>query len=305
MRNLILSAAFLAIAAPAMAQQGVPLPPQLPAAPQAPQIRVAPPMGADTSLGAPAPMPAQPTGGFGTLPAANGGDTAQRMNLDGAPAYTRQLQENAQATLDQMTRSVGAAPGAPVRLDSAPISNQADLESLTQGQRDIVSLEQQVKKAKLAVELWGIVYNNEHAKAAREEEKKAREAREKAEKEKADREAAAAAAAAANPMTALGAIRGGTPGMPGGMIAPPSIPPQVVEVNGRTARLLVPGAGEVPVTVGSRLANGSRVVSISGQGVVLEGPGGRQALGFGSAMASPVAPPVPQPTPARGLAPRI
>lgn len=316
MRKLLLSASFLALAAPAVAQQ--PLPPAMPQ--QAPQIRVAPPAGVGASEGTAAPMPAQPSGGFGTLPPTNGADTAQRMNLDGAPAYTKQLQDNAQATLDQMTKGVAApavpsaAPGAaPVRLDSAPITNQSDLEALQQGNRDIVSLEQQVKKAELAVKLWGIVYNNEHAKAAREEEKKAREAKEKADKEKADREAAAATAAAASALGPLGAGRPGAvlgagPGISGGMpMSLPSVQPQVVEVNGRSARLLVPGSGEVPVQVGTRLASGDRVVSISSSGVVLSGPGGRQTLGFGAGMATaaPMAQPAPVAQPIRGMAPRI
>lgn len=297
MRKLILTASLLALAAPALAQQppNVAMPP-LPARP----------LPAD---GASAPMPAQPSGGFATLPPVPGSDTAQRMNLDGAGAYTKEIQQNAQRTLDQMTKAAtGGGPAAPVRLEGAPITNQDDLEALTQDQREIVRLKHQVEKAKLAVELWGVVYNNEHAKAAREEEKKAKAEKEKAEKEKADKEAAAAAAAASNPFAALGAARGGMPGaMPGGMPGMAGPPPQVVEVNGGTARILVAGSGEVPARAGTRLPNGMRVLSVRANGVDVDGPNGRQTLGFGSMISSPAAamPQGPTAIDPRRIAPRI
>lgn len=305
MRKLILSASLLALAAPAFAQQP-PLPPSVSMPPL--QAR---PLPADAAPGPVAPMPAQPAGGFATQAPVGAGDTAQRMNLDGAGAYTREIQQNAQRTLDQMTKAATGNSGGPVRLEGAPITNQEDLEALTQDQREIVRLKQQVEKAKLAVELWGVVYNNEHAKAAREDEKKAKAEKEKAEKEKAEKEAAAAAAAAANPFAALGAARGNLPGgMPAGISAMPSAPPQVVEVNGGTARLLVPGSGEVPARAGTRLPNGMRVISVAANGVIVEGPQGRQTLGFGSMLSAPSIPQGMQGPPSvvadpRRMAPRI
>jgi len=321
MRSLILAAALAATSLPALAQglpglpggmpqglpQGMPQGMQ-PGMPDRPAPRPLPPLPTQqqdrqAEAGSTAPMPAQPPGGF-TLP--TGGAAPGGPNLSGAPGYARTLQEDGTRRLSEMGAGVvgnGAGAPAATRLDAAPISNQADLEAITNGQRNIVVLKQKVEEAKLAVELWHVLYNNEDAKALREKEEKVAEAKAKDDKETKEKEAKLQAQAQAQAAT----VNAGSALATAMRTADPA-PPKVVEVNGSRALLLVPGNGEVWVRSGTTVAGGWRVTGVAPKSVSVVGPKGKMVLGYGDSIAGPpMAPPMPV-APARppfSPAPRI
>lgn len=287
MRALLTTVSLLALAVPALAQAPLPALPSGPGASVPRPVQGAP-------VGSAAPLPAQPQGGFvvGAPVVPGGGDTAGRQSLSGAAEYQSTLQQQSFGQLENLTsgvtpsRPASTAP-ADTRLDSAPIAGVSELETITRGQKNIVVLKQKVEEAKLATELWRVLFNNEDVKAMREKEEKAAAAAE--DKKKKEQEVAAAAAQTTNAGEAMAsALRSAKP-----------VAPQVVEVNGGNALLLTPDSGEVWAKAGTRISGGWRVVSVSGKRVTVDGPSGRQTLSFGAVINPPSAPALPG-----GMAPR-
>ena len=238
----------------------------------------APPEARDPNAGA-APLPKMGDGGFGTLPPTPGKeDVADRMNLTGADAYVKTLSGAASGQLDNMVK--GAVPS----LDAATVPNQGDLTELEQTQRDIQVLESKARKAEAAVKLWGIVYDNEHAKAWREEEKKKAEAEEKRKKEEAE-----AADKKAQLDALLAQARGGQQpgqgGQAGGirMMAPSLPAPLVYEVVNGRASLIVNGGLVRNARAGTSLPDGSTVTDVRGGSVTAKVNGKPVTLGYYSA----------------------
>ncbi len=280
------SSVFALISGAALAQQPLGLPsgvpsglPPLPAAgapspnaaPIPPQPAFARPFQGAQSLpaGAPAPIPAQPEGGYGTtLPTPGATDPASRMNLNNASDYSGRVQEEARTRLSEFTRQ-DTSPTSAQKVDGqgplgmAPVSSQSDLEALSRIQRNIAVLDAQNKEAELAVKLWATMYNNPAAKEWREAEKKEKE------------EAAKLAAAAAAPVAPQ-------PGQGLQQAQMPTPDPLVLEVSGNRARLLLPSRGEILVRAGQVIPEG-RIASVGLGGVVLVDPkGNRMTLGFGT-----------------------
>ncbi len=120
MRSLLIAVSLAALTVPALSQ-GFPqaLPPDMPMGGAAPRplpplpVSQGPQGHAEASSGSPAPMPAQPDGGY-RLPA-NGMPTGQ--NLSGAANYAGNLQAGASQRLNEFTQGVNA-PAA--KLDAAP-----------------------------------------------------------------------------------------------------------------------------------------------------------------------------------------
>jgi len=296
---LLAAVSVAALAAPAAAQLA-PMPgpggpaalPPMPAQNLAgPVARPTMPRAADVGTGA-GPTPVQPAGGFMVEPPRpDASDPALRMNLDNARAYSAKIQSDGQAALVNMTgKNAEQSPVA--QLPNAPIVGQSDLESLVKSQRNIRVLNQQTEEAKKAVELWGILYNNEHAKQWRDKEEKVLEARKKEEEATKQREQQAQAAQAAAQASA-GFVTGGGAIAAAMASPPPPVAPKVVEVAGGQALLLVPGKGEVWSRAGTSLSGGYRVVSVAPKRVEVSGPNGREVLAFGTEVKAPVAMPAP------------
>ena len=208
-----------------------------------------------------APMPKVPPGGYGAPMPSGGNDVTDKMGLNGAQAYTDGLANSADHAMSKIT--AGALPG-------PEIQNQGDLAQLQAVQRQIQLLSAKAQLAEVAVKYWGIVYNNENAKAWRDEERKKQEAADK----KAEREAAAAEANA----KALAAATSAQPRPQ--MDAAPAPLPQVYEVMNGVATILVPGAGAVTAHAGATLPDGTKVVAIGSSGVIVDSKGRRVTLGF-------------------------
>ncbi len=226
----------------------------------------------DQNAGA-APLPKMGDGGFGTLPPTPGKeDVAERMNLSGADAYVKTLSGAASGQLDNMVK--GAVPS----LDAATVPNQGDLTELEQTQRDIQMLESKARKAEAAVKLWGIVYDNEHAKAWREEEKKKAEADDKRKKE----EASDAEKKAQLDALLAKVQNAGQPGQPGGvrMLAPSLPAPLVYEVVNGRASLIVNGGLVRNAHAGTSLPDGSTVTDVHGGSVTAKVNGKPVTLGY-------------------------
>lgn len=299
MRSLLIAVSLAALTVPALSQ-GFPqaLPPDMPMGGAAPRplpplpVQQPGPQGqAEASVGSPAPMPAQPDGGY-RLPA-SGMPTGQ--NLSGAGNYAGSLQAGASQRLNEFTQGVNAPTA---KLDAAPIANQSDLESITAGQRNIVVLKQKVEEAKLAVELWHVLYNNDDAKALREKEEKVAESKAKEDKERESKAQAQAATVNAGAAMAS-AMRSVDP-----------VPPKVVEVTGGKALLLVHGLGEVWVRAGDSVNGGWKVNSVAPKAVRVTGPKGKLVLGYGDTIQPPMPAmgmqPMQPPQPPRPMAaPRI
>ncbi len=231
----------------------------------------------DANAGA-APVPRMGEGGFGALPPTPGKeDVADRMNLNGADAYVNSLAGAANNQLGNMTK--GAVPSSE-GLDPPTIANQGDLANLEGVQRQIQLLDAKNKLAKIAVEYWGTVYDNEHAKAWREEERKGKEEEAKR-KEKEDTDAAKRAEVAA----IVAAARAPAAGAPGGvkMMAPTVPAPLVYEVVNGRASVIVNGGLVTNAHAGTKLPDGSVITAVNGGSVVVKVNGNPVTLGYYSA----------------------
>lgn len=203
----------------------------------------------DSSSGS-AQVPSPPSGGFGALPPSRGReDVSQRMNLNGADAAVNKFVNDADNTLGGMVKNV-------VTLDPPAVQNQSDLQVLQSYQRNIQILTAKERLAEIAVKYWGTVYNNEHAKAWRQEEAKKKQVELDYQKKMAEI-------------------------APRNNVRYNSVP-TVYEIVGSRATLLVPGSGIVYAHSGSILPNGTKVISVGGKGVEAEIDGRRQILGFTS-----------------------
>ncbi len=231
---------------------------------------------ADTS-GA-APLPKMGPGGFGAMPATPGKeDVAERMNLSGAGDYVSTLTGAANAQLGNMVQ--GAVPS----LDAPTIANQTDLQDLEVVQRQIQLLDSKQKLAEIAVKYWGTVYDNEHAKAWRAEEKKDKEEADKAkEKMVSDDEKRAQLAALLNPQGQAAKPGAGAPNAPGAvkMLAPMVPPPLVYEVVNGKASLIVNGGVVHNARAGTKLPDGSVVRAVDGGNVQATVNGKVVSLGY-------------------------
>jgi len=252
--------------------------------------------GAGQSAGPSAPTPVQPQGGFGATPPAPGSaDPAKRMTLQGASDYSQTVQTEARQQLQNMTGVSGGglpSPGGP--LGTAPIASQSDLEEMTKIQRNIAVLDAEVKQAELAVKLWHTLFNNDDAKAWREDEKKAKEAAFKTD------------AAAKDLSKGGGSIHDlmTTPvKIPAGQEIKIAADPVLLEVIGGVATIRIPGSGDLAVRAGQHYADG-KIISVSVDGVIIERDGKRRTIGFGSSGASSVGQPVPSALPS-GIAPSM
>jgi biotin carboxyl carrier protein len=213
-------------------------------------------------------MPAQPAGGFAVVPPApDRQDAARRMKLDGAADEVKRLSGDADKTLG------GMMPGGSAPLPAPAISGEGDLKELQQVQRQIQLYNSKNTLAEIVVKYWGTVFNNEHAKAWREEERKQADAEAERAKKAAAEEAERAKAAAQTAATQLLASGGA-----GASVEAPL--PRVYEILGAEAGLIVHGAGLTYAHAGQTLGNGDKVVAVSGAGVVIERDGKKLSLGF-------------------------
>lgn len=202
----------------------------------------------------------------GIAPVADGVDPAAGITLKGSAGTISALTEMSDKRLNSMMGNAG---------DSIPKDNAALQESLLEEGRAIQLLKKRAERAQLAVNLWGILHENEFAKEARQDEAEARE-----------REAIAEAARMAAQMEAEGNSVSSSQSTSSALMSP-GMMPVVAEVNGGTALLLVPGQGQVMVRGGTRLASGLRVTSVDISGVgVVDKDGNDSLLGFGTTAGS-------------------
>lgn len=204
------------------------------------------------------PVPTPQNDGFNTpAPTVGANDPAERMSLSGEQSA---LQGYTSAADDRLANLTGT-----------PLSGQetSDLKTMMDIKRSNMLLQLKTEQATLAVGLWGELFNNEHVQAWRQKESQDAEARAKAQ---ADAEQTKAAALAqTSPSSA-------------------SMPwPVVAELNGSSALLLVPNAGEIYVRKGTALPDGMRVVSVGPGGVVVDQNGAQVTLGFGTSLTVPAA----------------
>lgn len=276
MRNFRLLARFrdrvslAAVAAAFVGISGVAVAQEMPTAVDLQDFQ-APPLAADpgpapgamSGMSAPAPLTAG--GGAATLPAADypggaGGVAGAApagvppMSVEGNEAVVEQLGAQADQALDTLTSGLGGS--------SSP---QEVIDQLQRDENQILLLQKRKQRAEAAIDLWGTLYNNEHAQAWR---KRNDQAAAVAAEEKARQDALVAQRSSSVQAAAFG--------MAAAM-------PVVSEINGSRAVLEVPGSGRVVVGSGSKLSNGMKVVGIDLSGVTVMGDSGeRTLLGFGT-----------------------
>lgn len=208
----------------------------------------------NVSLPTSAPLPQQPDGGMSTAPTVGAEDPAMRMTLEGGNNYVDTLNSASTQRLENLLSNQGSG-----------ISG-SELEQMMQLRRSNILLSLKQEEAELAVGLWGVLFNNEHAQAWRSREDSIESARR-------DRETAAAELAAENSTQPI--------------LSTVEQLPVVYEIMNGAATILVPGGGEVQARAGTTLPNGMKVISIGSSVIVEKSDGSRISLGFGTTIAPP------------------